>query len=190
MAVIYMEDARIIDLYWERNQQAIVETELKYGKYLKKISLNVLQDDEDSKECVNDTFWKAWNSMPDERPGILSAFLAAIVRNLSLDVYRKKHSNKRGNGQTAAVYEELEEMIGRNSPETEIEAKELKDAINRFLGALDQEHRLIFVRRYWYMDSVQDVAEKLSVSEGKVKTSLFRTRKRLMLYLQAEGYEI
>lgn len=185
-----MEDTRIIDLYWERDQQAIVETDLKYGKYLKKISWNVLQDEEDSKECVNDTFWKAWNSMPDERPGILSAFLAAIVRNLSLDVYRKKHSNKRGNGQTPVVYEELEEIIGKNSPESDIEVKELKESLNRFLGELDQEHRLIFVRRYWYLDSVHDIAEKLAVSEGKVKTSLFRTRKKLKMYLQAEGYEI
>ena len=185
-----MEDSMIVELYWQRNEDAIRETEEKYSRYLTKIAHNILADPEDSRESVNDTYLKAWNSMPDERPGILSAFLAAIVRNLSLDVYRKKHSNKRGNGQTPVVYEELEEIIGKNSPESDIEAKELKESMNRFLGELDQEQRLIFVRRYWYLDSVHDIAEKLAVSEGKVKTSLFRTRKKLKMYLQAEGYEI
>lgn len=185
-----MEDTRIIDLYWNRNQQAITETEEKYGRYLRKISWNILYNDEDCKECLNDTLMKAWNSMPTERPDILSAFLAVIIRNLALDRYRRNHSRKRGEGQVDAVYEELAEFIGKESPEQEVMAKELKVAIDRFLQGLDQETRMIFVRRYWYMDSIQEIAKWLEIGEAKVKTTLFRTRKKLQSFLEGEGFEV
>ena len=185
-----MEDSKIVDLYWERNEAAIGHSAEKYGRYCLKIASNIVRDKEDCEECVNDTWLKAWNAMPTERPEILSAFLGAITRNLSLDCYRRKHRKKRGNGETELVYEELEECIGHNSPEHEVDAKLLGECINRFLEETEKENRIILVRRYWYMDSIQSIADKCCVSESKVKSALFRTRQKLKTFLQQEGYEV
>lgn len=182
-----MEDEKIIELYWERNQSAITQTEQKYGSYCRRIADNILYDREDCEECLNDTWLRAWNSMPTERPRILSAFLGAITRNLSLDRYRRKHSAKRGKGEIPYIFDELRDCAGREEPSAHIEQKELISGINRFLAGLDTESRVIFVRRYWYMDSIGTIAGRLAVSESKVKSSLFRSRKKLREYLEREG---
>lgn len=182
-----MEDERIVDLYWDRDENAITQTEQKYGKYCHQIAFNVLKSIEDSEECVNDTWNKAWNSMPDARPLQLRAFLGKICRNLALDRYRGNHSLKRGSGQMEMIYEELEECVGRNDVEDILEQKELERVINDFVAGMKKEERVIFVRRYWYMESVKDIARNLYISEAKVKTKLFRSRKQLADALQAEG---
>lgn len=185
-----MEDERIIDLYWARDQLAIMKTEEKYGTYLRGIARNILWDREDCEECINDTWLRAWNAMPTARPSILSAFLGAITRNLSLDCYRKKHSAKRGGGQAAYIFDELTDCSGGNGPLEYLEEQELVDSLNRFLKNLDPEKRVMFVRRYWYMDAVSEIAVRCGVSESSVKTALFRIRKKLKAHLQKEGFEI
>lgn len=185
-----MEDEKIIDLYWERNQSAITETEGKYGAYCHRIAWNILYNREDCEECVNDTWMRAWNAMPMERPGILSAFLGAITRNLSLDRYRKLHSKKRGEGEVAYVFDELTDCVAKEGPEQQADVNALTEALNVFLGKMEQESRMIFVRRYWYMDSIEAIAAKYAISESKVKSSLFRSRNKLRTYLQQEGFTV
>lgn len=183
-----MEDEKIIDLYWARSQSAIAQTEQKYGNYCRKIAWNILYNREDCEECINDTWLRAWNSMPEERPRILSAFLGAITRNLCLDCYRKSHSAKRGGGEISYIYDELCDCTGGEQPSESVEYEELVGGINRFLSALDKESRVIFVRRYWYMDSVGAIAKRMGFGESKVKSNLFRTRKALGTYLEREGF--
>lgn len=182
-----MEDGRIIDLYWGRGQEAIVQTERKYGRYCGKIAQNILFDRQDVEECLNDTWLRAWNSMPEERPEILSAFLGAITRNLSLDRYRRKYAKKRGAGETPFVFDELRECAGGDEPSACVERRELAESIDRFLGEMKVDHRVIFVRRYWYLDSVADIAARAGCSESRVKSSLFRSRKKLRAHLEREG---
>ncbi len=185
-----MEDEKIIDLYWERNQRAVGVTEEKYGAYCRKIAWNILYNQEDCEECVNDTWLRAWNAMPDERPCMLSAFLGAITRNLSLDRYRKLHAGKRGNGEMAYVYDELSDCIAGEGPEEQADANALTETLNAFLKQTEKENRMIFIRRYWYMESVGAIAKKYGISESKVKSSLFRTRNKLRAYLHKEGYQV
>lgn len=185
-----MEDYRIVDMYWERNEHAITQSELKYGKYCTSIAYNVLKSVEDSEECVNDTWNKAWNQMPDARPTLLGAFLGKICRNLAIDRYRKLHSAKRGNGEADIIYDELEECIGRNHLEEVVDQKELERVIASFVAELKKSDRIIFVKRYWYMEPVKNIAKSLYVSESKVKTSLFRSRVHLETILRKEGFEL
>lgn len=183
-----MEDERIIDLYWARQESAIAETEKKYGGYCRSIALHILKSMEDSEECVNDTWMRAWDSMPPKRPDFLSAFLGKITRNLSISRYRMNHARKRGSGEMDLLLIELEECLpsGR-SVEEEIEGKETAASIDRFLYGIEEESRNIFVRRYFYMDSVKEVAERFNISESKVKSQLFRMRNRLKDHLEKEG---
>ena len=183
-----MEDEKIIDLYWERSERAIAETERKYGAYCRSIATHILYNQEDSEECVNDTYLRAWNAMPKERPAILSAFLGAITRNLSLDRYRKNHSAKRGGKEVAFVFDELIDCVSKEDGLQSLEEKELVESLNCFLKGLRQEQRVLFLRRYWYMDSIAEIAARYSMSESKVKSILFRTRKKLWEQLQKEGY--
>lgn len=185
-----MEDMEIIDLYWSRNEAAISHTQQKYGAYCTKIANNILYNREDCMECVNDTWLKAWNAMPEARPNQLAAFLGAITRNLSLDRYRKSHANKRGKGEVELVFDELQDCLAADGPEQQMEMNQLTEHINMFLEKMEKENRMIFVRRYWYMDSVKEIADRYEISEGKVKSSLFRSRKRLSEYLVKEGYII
>ena len=183
-----MEDTKIIDLYWDRDQSAIEQTAQKYGRYCGKIAKNILFNKEDCEECVNDTWLRAWNAMPEERPSILSSFLGAITRNLCLDRYRKQHTAKRGNGEAAYIFDEMMDFPDEKEPSHYIEEQELILSINRFLKNLPTEQRVIFVRRYWYFDSVADIAERCGCSEGRIKTILFRVRGKLTEYLKKEGY--
>lgn len=183
-----MEDTNIVDLYWQRSDQAVSETERKYGRYCHRIAYNICASNEDAEECVNDTWLRAWNAMPTQRPATLSGFLGAITRNLALDHYRSKHSRKRGGGEIPLALEELGDCVSSPSdPEQALEARELEQAIGRFVDSLPEPEQLIFLSRYWFLAPVAEIAARLGCTQGKVKTSLFRLRQKLRLYLQEEN---
>lgn len=185
-----MQDFEIVDLYWSRSENAITETNVKYGGYCRKIAMNIVSNDEDTEECVNDTYLSAWNSMPEERPAMLAPFLAAIIRNHALTLYRKMHSQKRGAGQFPLALDELLEVAGSSSTEEEVDLSLLTGHINSFLSSLSAENRIAFVRRYFYVDTISDIASALSMSEAGVKSLLFRLRQKLKEFLEKEGYEL
>ncbi len=185
-----MQDHEIVALYWARSENAIAETNVKYGGYCRKIAYNIVANDEDSEECINDTYLSAWNSMPEERPNLLAPYLAAIVRNHALTLYRKAHSQKRGAGQTALALDELVEVAGSSSTEETVDLSLLSGHINSFLKDLSKNDRIVFVRRYFYVDSLSDIASALSMSESAVKSLLFRLRQKLKKCLEEEGYEL
>lgn len=184
-----MEDYQIVNLYWERSEFAISETAQKYGRMLTGISSPLVPTVQDAEECVNDTYLAAWNSMPDARPLYLGAYLSKIVRRLSVDRYRASTTKKRGG---ADMYtEELYDCIpSQMSTEEEYDERRLTESINRFLLKLDEEKRYIFIRRYFYSDSVEDIARALFISTGKVKTVLFRVRNALRKHLEDEGVRV
>ena len=183
-----MEDEQIVDLYWQRSDLAISETNQKYGRYCHTIAYNICGTEEDAEECVNDTWLRAWNLMPDQRPTILSAFLGCITRNFAINLIKTKNRIKRGGGEAVLALDELEECIpGGRNPEQALEEKELEKAIGRFVSQLPQPEKTIFVLRYWRVAPIDEIAEKLQFSKGKIKSSLFRTRRKLRDYLQEEG---
>ncbi len=183
-----MEDSAIIELYWGRSENAIDETDKKYGGYLGTIAYNILYNREDAGEAVNDTYLKAWDSMPPQRPNILSAFLAKITRRISLNMRRAALAEKRGGGEIDLVLDELSESIPSGvSVEQELDAKVLTETLNTFLGSLKETERDMFMRRYWYMDSIKDIAGMFGCGESKVKTTLFRIRQRLIAVMESEG---
>ncbi len=182
-----MKDSQIIDLYWQRDETAISETEAKYGRFCFSIANNILHDDEDAKECVNDTYLGAWNAMPPHRPEMLSTFLGKITRRLSLKKWRDRSADKRGGGSVALSMEELEECIpSRQSADDSIAVAELTNIINGFLETLPVEERRVFLRRYWYFDSISDISARFGFGESKVKMMLKRTRDKLLVRLQKE----
>ena len=184
-----MEDSRIVDLYWERNEDAIKETDKKYGNYCFSCAFNILFDRQDAQECVNDTWLKAWNLMPDERPSMLKYFLAKITRGFALNLYRKNSAEKRGSNETEAALSELENVLSSGSdPEQEMFAKDLQSAINSFLYRLTEKERNVFIRRYFYMENTNMIAEKYHMTENNVSVVLNRARKKLRQYLMKEGY--
>lgn len=184
-----MEDARIIDLYWQRDESAISETAAKYGKYLHSISYGILRNEEDAEECVSDTYAGAWQAMPPHRPSVLSAFLGKITRRISISLWRKRSAEKRGGGETALALDELEECVsGEGDAESEAERRELREKLNAFLRALPPTERQVFLRRYWYMDPVADIAGRFACSESRIRSMLYRTRKKLRAMLEEEGY--
>ena len=186
-----MEDSRIIELYFERSEQAIAETASKYGNYCTVIARNILYSQEDAEECVNDTWLNAWNAIPPTRPSRLAAFLGKITRNLALNLYERFHAKKRGEGQTALALDELAECVADSSTvEAEVELRELAGAINGFLAGLPAETRRIFVLRYWYLYPVREIAERLGRGESMIKMNLLRTRNQLKEYLEREGIAI
>ena len=183
-----MEDGKIIALYEERSETAIEETEKKYGRYCHYISFGILGNDEDAKECVNDTYLRTWNAIPPARPNNFRTFLGKIVRNLSLNRYEKMTANKRGGSQVPLVLSELEECIPA-STDTEQVVTDLvfKSVLNEFLRDLPQETRKLFVRRYFYLSPVKELAEEFHMSENQVAVQLFRTREKLRVLLEKEG---
>ena len=184
-----MDDEQIVKLYWDRSEQAISETGQKYGGYCRRIAYNILRNLEDAEESVNDTYWDAWNAMPPHQPSILATFLGKITRRIAIDRWRSLNRMKRGGGEVTLALEELERCIaGGQSPEREIEKKELVQAINRFLDKLPITERRVFLARYWYMDSIQEIAFRFQFSQSKVRSMLFRTRKKLRKHLEKEGY--
>ncbi len=183
-----MEDREIVDLYFERSESAIIETENKYGKYCRYIAYNILRSESDAEECVNDAYLKVWDSVPPKRPERLSAYVGKITRNVALDRYEKNRAQKRGGGEVALSFEELRECIP--SDEKCGESLILKDALNRFLVSLSSEKRKIFVRRYWYFSSVKDISAEYHISQSKVKMTLLRLRNELKEFLQQEDISI
>ena len=186
-----MEDKDIIQLYFDRDENAIAETSKKYGNYCRSIARNILKNCEDAEECVSDTYLKAWNSIPPERPTMFKAFLGKITRNLSFNLYKKINADKRGKGQIAVVLDELAECVsGENDPYQEFNKNELLNVINEFLEKLSQEKRIMFICRYWYSDSVTDIAKRCGTSENSVSVTLNRLRKRFHSYLLERGFEL
>ena len=183
-----MDDLQVIDLYWARAETAISETEKKYGRYCYSIAYRILHDNEDSEECVNDTYMRAWDSMPPHRPSALKGFLGRITRNLSLDRYAQRTAGKRGFGEIPLALEELQECIpARNTTERMVEDMALAELFDQFLATLPAERRRLFVLRYWHLYSIKEIATACGVGESKVKMSLMRSRSGLKHFLEKEG---
>ena len=179
-----LEDEKIIDLYWERSESAISETDKKYRSRCMYVARSILEDNSDAEECLNDTYLTAWNLMPPERPKFLSSFLFKIVRNHSLNKFRF-HNNSRRKRNISFSTEELAECVdGSNNVEEKFDEAEVVNAINEFLETLKKDRRYIFVRRYWYLDSIADIAEHCSLTEENVMVILSRVRKQLKDHLK------
>lgn len=183
-----MDDQAIIELYWERSEDAISKTAAKYGGYCYTIAYNILSNNEDAEESVNDTWLAAWNTMPPRRPKLLAAFLGKMTRYISLDRWKNRTARKRGGGEVPLVLEELEECIsGEDSVEKEYLQKEFAKSLNQFVENLPDVERKVFLCRYWYMDSIETIAERFGFSESKVASMLHRTRGKLRKMLEQEG---
>lgn len=183
-----MDDKAILDLYWARSEEAISETDAKYGAYCFCIANNILNNREDSEESVSDTYLAAWNSMPPKRPAILSAFLGKMTRYISLDHWKKRSRLKRGGGEVPLCLEELQDCVsGRESTEDAVIHKETLAAVNRFLDGLPELERKVFLCRYWYLEAVKDIAVRFGLTPNKAAVMLSRTRKKLNTHLAKEG---
>lgn len=184
-----MEDAAIVDMYLSRDEDAIARTSDKYGSRLRTISYGILRNNETAKECENDTYLQAWNRIPPSKPyEYLFHFLACLIRHVSLDIWRGQHRLMRS-AHVVELTRELEQCIpSSDNPEDEVDKILLGQIINRYVSALPEEKRIIFLRRYWYMDPIAIIAEKLNIRESKVKTTLFRCRNELRIILEKEGY--
>lgn len=185
-----MDDSNIIDLFYGRSEQAIVELSKKYGAVCNKVARNILNNSLDAEECVNDAYLGAWNTIPPQHPSPLQTYICRIVRNLSIMRYHSNTAVKRNSFYDVAL-DELEECLASAaSVEAEISAKELSGLLDRFLDTLDMENRVMFVRRYWYSDPVSDIAENFHMSSNNVSVRLSRLRGKLKKFLKKEGYEI
>ena len=183
-----MNDKNIVDLYFNRDEEAIAQTDKKYGRYCYSIAYNILTNKEDAEESVSDTYMTAWRAIPPRRPSVLSTFLGKITRHISIDRWRERSANKRGCGEVTLALEELEDCVaGLQNVEMEYERKELIRAYVKFLDTLPVTERRVFLCRYWYVDSVEAIAEKFGFSQSKVKTMLHRTRAKLRMQLAEEG---
>ncbi|MGN0299220.1 MAG: RNA polymerase sigma factor [Lachnospiraceae bacterium] len=184
-----MNDLQIIELYFARDEQAIKETDIKYGKMCFHVANNFLSNDEDAKECVNDTYLSVWNKIPPTRPNNFKAFICKITRNLSLKKLELSNAKKRSANIIVSL-SELEEILPDNRISPNIEDEEIGRLISDFLWNEKEEIRNVFLRKYWYFDSISDIAAQYSFSETKVKSMLFRTRNKLREYLRKEGIQI
>ena len=185
-----MNDKSIVDLYFSRDEEAITQTDKKYGRYCYSIAYNILTNKEDAEESVSDTYVTAWRAIPPRRPSVLSTFLGKITRHISIDRWRERVATKRGGGEVTLALEELEDCVaGLQNVEMEYERKELIRAYVKFLDALPVTERRVFLCRYWYVDSVEAIAEKFGFSQSKVKTMLHRTRAKLRKQLAEEGLQ-
>lgn len=183
-----MEDEKIIALYFSRSEQAIQETDRKYGGYCHSIAMNILTDQEDAEECVSDTYMAAWNTIPPKKPAMLNAFLGRITRYISIDRWRKRSSFKRGGGEIILALEELEDCASQSdSIETAVEKKQAAFALNQFLDRLPETERKVLLCRYWYMDSIDQIAQATGFTPSKVKSMLHRTRGKLKKHLEQEA---
>jgi RNA polymerase sigma-70 factor (ECF subfamily) len=183
-----MEDAQIVDLYWQRSEEALTETERKYGRLCRSVARNILENDQDAEEMVNDTWLAAWNSMPVNRPHALGAYLAKITRNFSISRALERSRRKRGGGELPLALDELAECVaGPEDPELAAETHELTRRIDAFLRTLPAVERQIFVSRYWYMAGMDEIAERFGFTRSKTSGILFRTRKKLHSMLRKEN---
>ena len=185
-----MEDKQIVELYFARSETAIAETDKKYGRYFYSIAYNILRSNEDAEECVNDTYVKAWDIMPPQKPNRLMAFLGRITRNISLNRYDHELAAKR-HAESEAIFSEVAEFIPAPDSESHIsEEIALRDAINGFLASLSERTRTVFVQRYWYMCSVKEISQSVGITETNVKVILHRTRADFKAYLEKEGITV
>ena len=178
-----MLDEKIIELFFERSDQAINELDSKYGKVFHKLSYNILNDRRDAEECVNDSYLGVWNVIPPERPNPLLTFVCKIVRNISIKKYHAKTARKRNSTYDVAMSEVENHILSPNSVETEMEAKELAHIIEEFLDTLTVENRVVFMRRYWFSDTYKDIADRIGITEKNVSMRLTRIRKQMREYL-------
>ena len=202
-----MEDAAIIELYWARNEKAIRETDTKYGSYCRAIAHRIVKSTEDTEECVNDTYLHTWNAIPPARPDVLKLYLARIVRNLSFNRYKASHAAKRGGGEIGAALDELSECVaaagssgavaleaagGANiSPQEEgVIASELQGCINAFVKSLPERDGNMFLHRYFFTESIGEIARRYGLTENNVSVILNRTRKKLKEHLATQGYAV
>lgn len=181
-----MKDSEIIDLFWKRDESAIQELSEKYHGYCYKIAWNLLENREDAQECLNDTWFAAWKRIPPHRPEVLSAFVGKIARGFAIDCFRKKYAAKRGEFHRKDVWDEMEELNFSYTVEEQMAEKELVRAIENFLQKLKDSDRDIFIRRYWYLDSIKEIARRHGVTEACIKTNLCRNRKKLYRMLKQE----
>lgn len=183
-----MNDSGIIQLYIDRSENAIAETGAKYGAYCFSIANNILASREDSEECVNDTYLAAWNAIPPHRPLRLSTFLGKLTRNLAINCLKSRNAAKRGSGEWTVALDELQLFADDSQdPEAAASYRETADSFNRFLGTLPKTERDVFLRRYWFVDSISDIAESFGYSQSKVTSMLFRTRQKLYRHLKKEN---
>jgi len=186
-----MEDGKIIDLYWARSQQAIAESAEKYGPYCHTIARRILEREEDAEECVNDTWLHAWNALPPQRPGVQSAFFGKLTRNLSLDRWRRLRAAKRGGTQVEVALHELEDCLtDRRRPDEELEAGETAELISAFLRRQSRADRALFIRRYFHLEPLSELANRFGLTTGQVKSRLYRMRQKLRAELEREGVAI
>ena len=186
-----MDDAQIVALFFDRNEQAIDETAAKYGNYCFSIAFNILDHRGDAEETVNDTYLGAWRSIPPHRPTRLSTYLGKITRRCALEKWKAARAQKRGGGETALALEELGECLAHpNTPEQTFELKELTNLLNSFIKSLPEIEQRIFICRYWYLYPVKTIARDCGFSESKVKSMLSRTRTKLKTYLEKEGIQV
>lgn len=186
-----MDDRQIIELYFERDEQAIAETQNKYGKYCLTVANNILSNEQDSEECVNDTYNKTWNVIPPQKPNNLKLFLAKIVRNLALDKLKSETRKKRGGNNFELALDEISEIISDGeSVEAELESKEFMKSVNSFLHTLPLRDCNVFISRYFYLDSIEKIAKKYGLSVANVSKILSRTRTKLKEFLSKEGYSV
>ena len=184
-----MEDQQIVEMYLQRNEEAIARTEQKYMKYCRAIAIHILHIPEDVDEVLNDTWFAAWNSIPPHTPECLKTFLGKLTRNISLKRIRSEKTLKRGAAEMQVVFEEVEDWLqSEQNFEQQISEQALADEINLFLDSISDTERNVFVRRYWYMQSINEIAEYHGFSESKVKSMLFRIRKKLYAKLKKENY--
>lgn len=181
-----MDDSGIIALYFARDEQAVAETAEKYGGRCYTVSYQILRCRQDAEECVNDTYIKAWNAIPPQRPMCLGAFLQKIARNLALTAYQAARAQKRGGGQVLALTQELADCVTGN-PEATVEQTELSMLLDQFLRTLPDRDQYIFLRRYWHADGVGEIAARCHLAAGTVKSSLYRSRRKLKAYLIERG---
>ena len=184
----HLPDEEIVNLYFDRSEEAIAACQVKYGKSCHTVAYNILRSDEDAEECVNDTWLRAWNSIPPERPTRLGAWLSTVTRRLALTRYEKKTAARRNGGMEASL-EELSECVTAGSL-TIADEVALSEAINGFLASLPTRTRMIFMRKYWYMDSIADIAKALGMGESAVKVTLHRTREKFRKHLAKEGITV
>ena len=186
-----MQDHDIIKLYFARNEQAITESSNKYGYYCNSIALNILHNMQDAEECVNDTWLRAWNTIPPTRPNYLQLYLGSITRHLSLDRFRKSTSAKRGGGELVLALDEVSDIIASEADvPTQVAEQEFSEVFNRFLRSLPERDCNIFIRRYYYLNPIALIAKRYGLSVANVQKILSRTRLKLRDYLEKEGYAL
>lgn len=186
-----MQDERIVQMFWDRDEAAIAAAREKYGNYLFTVAENILSCREDSMECVNDTYLAAWNSIPPHKPQALQSYLCKLIRRSAIDIYRSKNRLKRKGSAYDISLSELSECISdKVTPENQLEYKRLLNTINEFLRSISQKERMLFICRYYFMDSLRDSARYCKLREGTAKTVLYRTRCSLREYLKKEGFDL